>query len=90
MYTYIGIHSCINSTELDKDLDGSGSNGSGRSVWVTTESDAPSSTSISVSSHSLVPQGFQISPILEQEEGMLEEDTDCSDNKIAGSYLDWL
>ena len=78
--------SCINSTELDKDLDVSGSNESERSVLASFGSDASSSTPISVSSHSLTPQDFQISPTLEQE-GMLEEVTDCSDNKIAGSYL---
>lgn len=86
VHKYIG--SCINSTELVKDLDASGSNGSDRSVWGSFGSDAPSSTPISVRSHSPTSQDFQTSAILEQEEGTLEEDTGYSNNEIAGSYLD--
>lgn len=78
MYVHIYIASCINSTELDKDLDASESNGSERSVLDGFGIDASSSTPISVSSHSPTPQNFQISPILE-EERILKED---SDNKM--------
>ena len=67
---------CINSTEFHKDLDASGSNESDRSVWESFESSTPTSVNI----HSPTPQ---ISPILEQEEGVIGEDTDCSDTGIS-------
>ena len=63
----------------------SGSNERERSVLACFESDTLISTPVSVSSHSPTSQDFKISPIHEQE-GVLEEHIDYSDDKITGSY----
>ena len=66
----------MNSTESDKKLDASASNGSDGSICSSFGSNVPSSTPSLVSNCSPTPQ---ISPILNQ-------DTNCSDSKTAGNY----
>ena len=75
MCMHVYISKCI---LIDNDLVASGSNESDRSVWESFGSDVASNTPTSVSIHSPTPQ---ISLSLEQEEGMIEEETDYSMSK---------